>query len=58
MVGCSRTWTGAASLWWKAIDRAREFYLLGLALLAGNLLHIWGFGQYPGQYTTPMLARC
>jgi uncharacterized protein len=31
-------------------------YLLGLTLLAGNLLHIWGFGQYPGQYTTPMIG--
>ena len=56
-------WSGAAgpglaraSLRWKAIDRAREFYLLGLTLLAGNLLHLWGFGQYPGQYTTPMLG--
>lgn len=31
-------------------------YLLGLLLLVGYLLHLWGFGQYPGNYKTPAIG--
>jgi hypothetical protein len=29
---------------------------LGLLLVAGFLLHLWGFAQYPGNYKTPAIG--
>ncbi|MEK0082600.1 hypothetical protein [Benzoatithermus flavus] len=31
-------------------------WLEGLLLTAGFLLHLWGFAQYPGNYTTPAIG--
>jgi uncharacterized membrane protein YecN with MAPEG domain len=31
-------------------------WVLGLLLVAGFLLHLWGFAQYPGNYKTPALG--
>ncbi|MFO1071707.1 MAG: MAPEG family protein [Geminicoccaceae bacterium] len=31
-------------------------YLLGLLLMAGYALHLWGFAQYPGNYKTPSIG--
>lgn len=31
-------------------------WVLGLLLVAGFLLHLWGFAQYPGNYKTPAIG--
>ena len=31
-------------------------YLLGILLIAGFALHLWGFAQYPGNYKTPAIG--
>ena len=31
-------------------------YVLGLLLVAGYALHLWGFAQYPGNYKTPAIG--
>jgi uncharacterized membrane protein YecN with MAPEG domain len=39
---------GGASAW--------ALHALGLLLIAGSLLHLWGFARFPGQNTTPQLG--